>query len=49
MKRLILLLLLLSCEDKYLTVERRVINAENNIPIYFTTTKEDMMRIFIAM
>ena len=40
MKRLILLLLLLSCEDKYLTVERRVIDAENNIPIYFTTTAE---------
>ena len=24
-----------SCEDKYLTVERRVVDAENNIPIYF--------------
>mgnify|MGYP007077539242 FL=1 len=24
-----------SCEDKYLTVERRVVDAENNIPLYF--------------
>ena len=30
----------LSCEDKYLTVERNVINAENNIPIYFQATAE---------
>jgi hypothetical protein len=29
-----------SCEDKYLTVERRVVDAENNIPIYFTATAE---------
>lgn len=31
---------LCSCEDKYLTVERNVINAENNIPIYFQTYAE---------
>ena len=30
----------LSCEDKYLTVERRVVDAENNIPIYFSTYAE---------
>ena len=29
-----------SCEDKYLTVERRIIDAENNIPIYFQATAE---------
>tara|TARA_R110002020_G_scaffold148845_2_gene324988 strand:+ start:1347 stop:1724 length:378 start_codon:yes stop_codon:yes gene_type:complete len=36
----LLVVLLLSCEDKYLTVERNVINAENNIPIYFTASAE---------
>ncbi len=25
----------IACEDKYLTVERRVVDAENNIPLYF--------------
>ena len=30
----------IACEDKYLTVERRVVDAENNIPIYFQATAE---------
>ena len=29
-----------SCEDSYMTVERRVIDAENKIPIYFQATAE---------
>jgi len=29
-----------SCEDKFLTVERRVIDSENKIPIYFNTYAE---------
>jgi len=37
---LILLLMLLSCQDKYLTVERRIIDAESKIPIYFSTYAE---------
>ena len=36
----ILVLFALSCEDQYLTVERRVVDAENNIPIYFNTYAE---------
>jgi len=35
-----LALIMLSCEDKYLTVERRIIDAENKIPIYFNTYAE---------
>ena len=35
-----LALIILSCEDKYLTVERRIIDAENKIPIYFNTYAE---------
>ncbi len=35
MKKLLLFLFLLSCQDKYMTIERRVVEAENNIPIYF--------------
>ena len=30
----------LSCQDKYLTVESRVIDSENKIPIYFNTYAE---------
>lgn len=30
----------IACEDKYLTVERNIIDAENNIPIYFNTYAE---------
>tara|TARA_Y100001938_G_scaffold148380_1_gene231936 strand:- start:6138 stop:6485 length:348 start_codon:yes stop_codon:yes gene_type:complete len=32
--------MLLSCEDKYLTIERRYIDSDNNVPIYFTATAE---------
>ena len=39
-KILLLALLLIGCQDKYLTVERNVIDAENNIPIYFQATAE---------
>ena len=38
--KLIFFLLLLSCEDKFVTVERNYIDAENNIPIYFTASAE---------
>jgi hypothetical protein len=38
--RLVFLLLLLSCEDKFLTVERNYIDAESKIPIYFTASAE---------
>ena len=30
----------LGCEDNYLTVERRVVDSVNNIPIYFNTYAE---------
>ena len=40
MKKLLLFLFLLSCQDNYMTIERRVIDAENNIPIYFQATAE---------
>lgn len=33
-------LILLSCEDKYLTVERNIIDSSNKIPVYFTATAE---------
>ena len=36
----IALLLLYGCDDKYMTIERRVVDAENNIPIYFQATAE---------
>lgn len=37
---LIFLLMLLSCEDSYVTVERRYIDSDNNVPIYFTASAE---------
>lgn len=36
----ILVLLAMGCEDKYLTIERRVVDAESKIPIYFNTYAE---------
>ena len=36
----ILVLFAMGCEDKYMTIERRVVDAENNIPIYFSTYAE---------
>jgi len=30
----------MGCEDKYLTVERRIVDAENKVPIYFNTYAE---------
>ena len=36
----ILVLFSMGCEDKYMTIERRVVDAENNIPIYFNTYAE---------
>ena len=32
--------MLLSCEDSYVTVERRYIDSDNNVPIYFTASAE---------
>mgnify|MGYP003138618013 FL=1 len=40
MKKLLLFLFLLSCQDSYMTIEKRVVDAENNIPIYFQATAE---------
>jgi hypothetical protein len=34
------LIFMSSCEDSYMTVERRIIDAENKIPIYFQATAE---------
>ena len=36
----ILCAFMLSCEDKYLTIERRVIDAENKVPVYFYAQAE---------
>ena len=36
----ILVLFMMGCEDKYLTIERRVVDAESKIPIYFNTYAE---------
>ena len=36
----ILVLYMMGCEDKYLTIERRVVDAESKIPIYFNTYAE---------
>ena len=30
----------IGCQDQYMTIERRVVDAENNIPIYFSTYAE---------
>ena len=41
MARIFLLaLLLIGCEDKFITVERNIIDAESKIPIYFQATAE---------
>ena len=40
MKKLILALLLTSCADDYMTIERNVIDAENKVPIYFYAQAE---------
>ena len=40
MNKLLLFLFLLSCQDSYMTIEKRVVDAENNIPIYFQATAE---------
>ena len=37
---LFLTLCYIGCEDKYLTVERRIVDAESKIPIYFNTYAE---------
>ena len=30
----------IGCQDQYMTIERRFVDAENNIPIYFSTYAE---------
>ena len=35
MKKLLLILALFSCGEDYMIMERRVINADNKVPIYF--------------
>ena len=41
MKKLLLLALLIpSCEDKYLTIDHRVIDSDTKVPVYFYTIAE---------
>ena len=40
MKRLLLILALSSCSDDYMTIEHNVIDAENNVPLYFYAEAE---------
>ena len=40
MKKLLLFLFLLSCQDKYMTIEKRIIDAENKVPVYFYAEAE---------
>ena len=40
MKRLVFIVTLLSCGDDYMTIEHNVIDADNNVPIYFTASAE---------
>ena len=40
MRLLLLILLLLGCGDEYTTVERRIIDAETKVPVYFYATAE---------
>ena len=42
MKKLILALLLISCADDYMTIERNVIDADNKVPIYFYAQAEPL-------
>ena len=35
MKKLLLILILSSCSDDYITYENRIIDAQNKVPIYF--------------
>jgi len=37
---IILVALMISCEDKYVTIERNLINSESKIPVYFSTAAE---------
>ena len=39
-KILLLILTLFSCGDDYMTIERNVIDAENNVPLYFYAEAE---------
>ena len=40
MRLILLILLLLGCGDDYMTVERKIIDAETKVPIYFYATAE---------
>ena len=40
MRLILLILLLLGCGDDYTTVERRIIDAETKVPVYFYATAE---------
>ena len=40
MKKLLLILALISCSDDYMTFERNVINSENKVPVYFFADAE---------
>ena len=40
MRLILLILLLLGCGDEYTTVERRIIDAETKVPVYFYATAE---------
>ena len=40
MRLILLILLLFGCGDDYMTVERKIIDAETKVPIYFYATAE---------
>ena len=40
MKKILLMFFILSCQDSYMGVERRVVDSVNNVPIYFNTYAE---------
>ena len=40
MKKLLLILALFSCSDDYMIMERRIINADNKVPVYFFAEAE---------
>ena len=40
MKKLLLILALYGCSDDYMTVERRIVDADNKVPMYFYAEAE---------
>jgi len=40
MKKLLLLLTLIGCQDDYMTFERRIVDSDNRVPVYFYAEAE---------